>query len=218
MHGLISRDWIIGDAGKKCCGIFIILIVWSVAGIIRPHEDIPEHGISTLSVKDVHRVLTILKLFGASFAISPPTPWISRFLEDSIIIINERRCSIASREWGICRDLCITGITIYKHIIRQVVRIQNARPKIPCAASAIGWTYIECPANHPTCSACPVNCLTERISHINNRIIFIGVGIAFVEILGFEPYLMAPSVVGDFVGCDSMDGGCYYQQCYENTE
>ncbi|MBA7682285.1 hypothetical protein ES703_90635 [subsurface metagenome] len=100
IYGTISRSWIKGSAKRSYRGILIILVGGHIVRVVRPHKDIPEHGTIPLPVKDVHGVLAILKLFVASFVISPPIPGLIRFLKDSVIIINEWRCAVTSWEGG----------------------------------------------------------------------------------------------------------------------
>ncbi len=129
----------------------IILIGGHIIRAVRPHEDIPEHGIIPLPVKDVHRVLTILKLFGMTLLVTSPGPSPGRsdiFFKNSVISVVERCCSIPPGKGWAWGNVCVIWVSLHEHIIRLIAWIDFPCPEIPGTCLAVSCADIECPANH----------------------------------------------------------------------
>ena len=217
----VRRAGLGGGCGRRrYYGIFIIGIGGRIAGTVGPHEDIPEHGIIALPVKDVHRVLTILKFFGMTLYVPAlgPAPGRSDIdLKNSVICIVKRR-SIPSGKGRTSWNFRVVRITLHKHIIRCIAGIDLACPEIPGPALAAGPADIECPANHPPGAARPGDGLAERTIRVNHRIVLITFRIALIERLGFKPDLVAASMLGDFKCFHCISTPCYEQQGDNHTE
>lgn len=86
-------------------------------------------------------------------------------------------------------DFGSNAVTLYLMLhLRSILSPENARKVFPL-----------------TGRPCTGNCLTERTSLVDNRLIPVGVEIAFIAILGLKPGLMSTSIVGDSEAFYSID-------------
>ncbi len=200
IRGAGARRRIGGRAGHGHQGVAVVVVGGHIIGVIRPHEDIPEHGgVGPFPAKDIHVVLAVPKLFGVAFRVigSAPAPRGYGRLKDPVAGGDERRCAIPGGKGRARGNRRTLRVALDQQEVRPVVRIEHSSPKVPGAALAAGGADIERPAHHAAGGPRAAYGFAEGPRLINHRRIVRRVGIALIEILGLEPDLVPVAVVGD---------------------